>query len=183
MKGLTINLELTEATQIYRCNIEGMFMKSVLVPICVLGAYLLVFSSECDSIVKRGFSYYCGDIKLAKIRDIRSALSDCPAACDQFETAYELGMNGSICAGIAVGCIGYNLASMMSPRGKEAAIRPLWAVGGACFGVGLIFAAIASNQKKFAVTKFNNQICHKTQSNQKITLNISFNSMRVTVDL
>jgi len=158
-------------------------MKKIIAFICLVCINIPVISSECGSIVKRGFIYYCGETKLTKANDIRSALSECPAACDQFETGYNLGIGGSIFVGIGGGCIGYNLGRMIGSGGKETAIRPLWAIGGGCFGVGLIFASVASQQKKYAITKFNNRICNALQSNQKINIRLSFNSMWLTVDL
>jgi len=88
-------------------------MKKIIAFICLVCINIPVISSECGSIVKRGFIYYCGETKLTKANDIRSALSECPAACDQFETGYNLGIGGSIFVGIGGGCIGYNLGRMI----------------------------------------------------------------------
>lgn len=157
-------------------------MKQLILFVFVLCLGVSVYASECDSVVKKGFYYYCGGMKLSTKSAVESILSSCPAAHKQYYIASNLGIAGNVFGAIGGACIGFNLGRMIA-AGKEATVKPLWGIGGGFAGLGLIFAASAGMQAKSAIDKYNAKDCDSSQSISKIRMLISCNSISVIVDL
>jgi len=90
----------------------------------------VTISAECDSIVKKGWFYYCGETKLSKVSDIAAALSSCPTARDIYSSAKGMSTGGSLLAGIGGACLGWNVGNLIFPT--TGPIPALWVVGGGC---------------------------------------------------
>lgn len=156
-------------------------MKKTMVIILVLSLGICVYASECESLVKKGFYYYCGETKLTRKSDVEYYLASCPAAQKEYSIAKNLDIVGSVFGAIGGFCLGYNLGKLVA-RGKDATIKPLWGIGAGVSGLGLVFAVPAAIKEKSAIDKYNNKNCDSTQSSIKIRMLIACNSISVTVD-
>ena len=156
-------------------------MKKVMFYGFILFFCMYAFSSDCESIDKRGLYYYCGETRLKSRSDFESVLSTCPAAHHEYITAQGFGITGNVFATIGGFCLGFNLGRMIA-AGPEATIPALWGIGGGSAAVGFTFAGVATAKVKSAINMYNTKNCEIIQSRKKVEIQISYHSVSCIVN-